>query len=152
MAMNVMVTPHQPVCLYSVVGEEGERPYRLHWLSGGPPEARNILIVSRQRAQGRCFSDLQHSEAFVFFADRARYEKRSSTVKGLLLGVFFSVEGPQGKNTFDKMIQKLVEVIFSLGSTPRDEAQGLWQQCKMPKVNSFGPDQEKKEKGLDRPY
>jgi hypothetical protein len=40
----------------------------------------------------------------------------------LLLGVFFSAEGPQGKNTFDKMIQKLAEVTFSLGSTLRDEA------------------------------
>jgi hypothetical protein len=119
MAMNDVVTPHQPVCLYSVVGEEGEPPYRLHWLSGGPPEAQNILIVSWQRAQGRCFSDLRHTEAFVFFVDQARYEKQSSTVKGLLLGVFFSAEGPQGKNTFDKMIH-------SLGSTPRDEAQGLW--------------------------
>jgi hypothetical protein len=65
---------------------------------------------------------------------------------------YFSVEGPQGKKIFDKMIQKLAEVIFSLGSTPRDEAQRLWRQCKKPKVNRFGPDQEKKEKGLDRPY
>jgi hypothetical protein len=48
MAMNVVVTPHQPVCLYSVAGEEGESPYHLHWLSGGAPEAHNILIVSRQ--------------------------------------------------------------------------------------------------------
>jgi hypothetical protein len=87
MAMNVVVTPHQPVCLYSAAGEEGELPYRLHSLSGGPPKARNILIISRQRAQGRCFSDLRHSDAFVFFVDRARYEKRSSTAKGLLLGV-----------------------------------------------------------------
>jgi hypothetical protein len=69
-----------------------------------------------------------------------------------VLGIFFSAKGPQGKNTFDKMIQKLAKVIFSLGSTPRDEAQGLWRQCKMPKVNSFGLDQAKKEKGLDRPY
>jgi hypothetical protein len=105
MIMNVVVTLHQPGCLYSAVGEEGEPPNRLHWLSGGPPEAQNILIISRQRAKARCFSDLQHSEAFVFFADRARYEKRSSTAKGLLLGVFFSAEGPQGKNTFGKMIQ-----------------------------------------------
>jgi hypothetical protein len=59
---------------------------------------------------------------------------------------FFSAEGLQGKNTFDKMIQNLTEVIFSLGSTPRDKAQGLWRQCKKPKVNSFGPDQAKKEK------
>jgi hypothetical protein len=64
----------------------------------------------------------------------------------VVLGVSFSVEGPQGENTFDKMIQKLAEVIFSLGSTPQDEAQGLWRQCKMPKVNSFAPNQAKKEK------
>jgi hypothetical protein len=68
------------------------------------------------------------------------------------LGVFFSAEGPQGKNTFDKMIQKLAKVIFNLGSTPRDKGQGLWRQCKVSNVNSFGPDQAKKEKGLDRPY
>jgi hypothetical protein len=29
--------------------------------------------------------------------DRARYEKRSSTAKGLLLGAFFSAEGPLSK-------------------------------------------------------
>jgi hypothetical protein len=75
MAMNVVVTPHQPVCLYSVAGGEGELPYLLHWLSDGPSNAQNILIVSRQQAQGRCFSDLRHSEAFMFFADRARYGK-----------------------------------------------------------------------------
>jgi hypothetical protein len=69
-----------------------------------------------------------------------------------VLGFFFSAEGPQGKNTFDEMIQKLAEVVFSLGSTSRDEAQGLWRQCKKRKVNSFGPDQAKKEKGLDRSY
>jgi hypothetical protein len=31
-------------------------------------------------------------------------KKRSSTVKGLLLGVFFSAEGRQGRNTFGKII------------------------------------------------
>jgi hypothetical protein len=41
-----------------------------------------------------------------FFVDRARYEKRSSTAKGLLLGAFFSVEGPLSKNTFGKMTCK----------------------------------------------
>jgi hypothetical protein len=108
MTMNAVVTPHQPVCLYSATGGEGEPPDRLHSLNGGPSGAWNIIIVSRQRAQGRCFSDLRHSEAFVFFTDRARYEKRSSTAKGLLLGAFFSAEGPQGKNTFDKTIQRQV--------------------------------------------
>jgi hypothetical protein len=60
-------------------------------------------------------SDLWQSEAFVFFVDRARYKKRSSTAKGLLFWVFFSAEGPQGKNTFGKMIQKLAKATFSLG-------------------------------------
>jgi hypothetical protein len=108
MAMNAVVTPHQHVCLYSAVGGEGEPPYCSHLLSGGPPGVQNIIIVSHQRAQGRCFLDLRRSEAFVFFADRARYEKQSSTTNGLLLGVFFSVEGPQGKNTFDKTVQRQV--------------------------------------------
>jgi hypothetical protein len=47
MTMNVVVTPHQPICLYSATGEEGEPPNHLHWLSGGPFDARNILIVFR---------------------------------------------------------------------------------------------------------
>jgi hypothetical protein len=47
MAMNIVVTPHQPVCLYSAAGEEGELADCLHWLSGGPFDARNILIVFR---------------------------------------------------------------------------------------------------------
>jgi hypothetical protein len=46
--MNVVVTSHQPVCLYSAAGGEGELPYRLHWLSGGQTDDRNTLIVSRQ--------------------------------------------------------------------------------------------------------
>jgi hypothetical protein len=121
MAMNDVVTPHQPVCLYSVAGEEVEPPHRLHWLSGGLFDVWNILIVVRQQAQGRCFLDLWHSKAFVFFTDRARYKKRSSTAKGLLLGVFFSAEGLQGKNTFGKMIQRIAEATFSLDLSPQDE-------------------------------
>ena len=32
------------------------------------------------------FSDLQYSEVFVFFVDRACYEERSSTAKGATVG------------------------------------------------------------------
>jgi hypothetical protein len=42
-------------------------------------------------------------------------------VKGLLLGVFFSIEGPQGKNTSGKMIQRITEATFSLDLAPQDE-------------------------------
>jgi hypothetical protein len=37
-----------------------------------------------------------------FFTDQARYEKRSSTAKGLLLEVCFVVEGPLRRNTFGR--------------------------------------------------
>jgi hypothetical protein len=47
MTMNAVVTSHQHVCLYSVAGEEGELPDRLHRLNGGPPSAWNFLIVFR---------------------------------------------------------------------------------------------------------
>jgi hypothetical protein len=48
-------------------------------------------------------------------------KKRFSTAKRLLLGVFFSAEGHQGKNTFSKVIQRLAEAIFNLGLAPQDE-------------------------------
>jgi hypothetical protein len=86
MAMNDVVTLHQPVCLYSAAGEEGEPPKPLtlaKWWTARGTEYFNRLSAT---SSGKVFSDLQHSEAFVFFADRARYEKRSSTAKGLLLG------------------------------------------------------------------
>jgi hypothetical protein len=67
----------------------------------GPPRARIILIISRQRAQGRYFSNLRHPEAKeTFFMDQARYEKQSSTAKGLLFGVCFIAEDPEERNTF----------------------------------------------------
>jgi hypothetical protein len=93
MAMNAVVTSHLPVCLYSAAGVKvnhqlptpakllpapterwttrrvgGESPDRAYPPHGGPPRTRNILIVSRQRAQGRCFSDLRHSEALEIFS------------------------------------------------------------------------------------
>jgi hypothetical protein len=45
MAINVVVTSHQSVYLYSSAGEEGEPPQRAHWLNGGSASARNILII-----------------------------------------------------------------------------------------------------------
>jgi hypothetical protein len=37
------------------------------------------------------------------------------------LGVFFSAEGPQGKNSFSKMMQRIAEATFSLDLAPQDE-------------------------------
>jgi hypothetical protein len=81
MAMTDVVTSHLPICLYSATGGKVNRQVARtrqtvartrctvdHYpLRGGPPRAWNTLIVSRQRAQGRCFSDLQHSEALKIF-------------------------------------------------------------------------------------
>jgi hypothetical protein len=41
-----------------------------------------------------------------FFTDQAHYEKRSSTTKGLLLGVCFIAEGPVRRNTFGRSTRK----------------------------------------------
>jgi hypothetical protein len=88
MAMNDVVTSHLPVCLYSAAGVkvnlqvartrsivtrthnvwEMNRQIACTRRMVGPPRARNILIISRQQAQGRCFSDLRHSEAFNNFS------------------------------------------------------------------------------------
>jgi hypothetical protein len=70
--------------------------------------------------------------------------KQSSTMKGLLLGVFFSTEGPQDKNTFDKIIQRLAEAIINLGFASQDEDFLYKQRCRMSKLNSFSSDQAKK--------
>jgi hypothetical protein len=93
MTMNVVVTLHQPVYLYSAAGRKvnaklpapterwttrrlgGEPPDRLYSLNGGPPDAWSILIVSRQRAQGRCFSDRRHSKAFEIFRGSSSLRK-----------------------------------------------------------------------------
>jgi hypothetical protein len=67
--MNVVVTFHQPVCLYSLAGEEGEPPRRANWLTGGPVTVVSFIFVFNNKLMEGVFSDLQHPEAFVFFAD-----------------------------------------------------------------------------------
>jgi hypothetical protein len=60
------------------------------------------------------------------------------------LGVFFFTKGPQDKNTFSKIKQRLAEAIINLGSTSQDEDLVYKQRCRMPKLNMFGSDQAKK--------
>jgi hypothetical protein len=49
-----------------------------------------------------------------FFTDQARYEKRSSTTKGLLLGACFVAEDPVRRNTFGSSSQKAVPKLSSI--------------------------------------
>jgi hypothetical protein len=44
-------------------------------------------------------------------------KKLSSTAKGLLLGVFFSTEGPQNKDTTDKVILKISFILLKVVRT-----------------------------------
>jgi hypothetical protein len=39
-----------------------------------------------------------------FFTDQARYEKRSSTAKGILLGVCFVAEDPKGRKHLQQIL------------------------------------------------
>jgi hypothetical protein len=57
-----------------------------------------------------------------FFTDQARYEKRSSTAKGLLLGVCFVAEDPK-KNTFERSSQKQALKLLSIKLWQEDRSQ-----------------------------
>jgi hypothetical protein len=65
---------------------------------------------------------------YIFHGSSSLQKERSSTANGLLLGVFYFVEGPQDKDPAKK------------------------RHCGMSKLGSFGSDQAKKEKGLVRPF
>ena len=60
-----------------------------------------------------------------FFTDQARYEKRSSTAKGLLLGVCFVAEDPK-KNTFERSSQKQASKLLSIKLRHKDRSQDEW--------------------------
>ena len=51
------------------------------------------------------FGPLAFRSLREFFTGRARYEKRSGAMKGLLLGVCFVAEGPIRRNTFGRLTQ-----------------------------------------------
>jgi hypothetical protein len=129
--MNVVITLHQPVCLYSVVllysvagGKVNRQIARTRWTVDHSAPGRWIAraLVSAERWTARRleyfnrFSATSSGKVFFgpsafrslwdFFADRARYEKRSSTAKGLPLGACFVAEGPLSKNTFGRTSRK----------------------------------------------
>jgi hypothetical protein len=128
MAMNAVVTPHLPVCLYSAAGGKVNRQIsRTHWMVDHSASGRWIdrSLVPAERWATWCleyfnrFSATSSGKVFFgpsafrslrdFFTDQARYEKWSSTVKGLLLGACFFTEGPPSKNTFGSMIRELTQ-------------------------------------------
>jgi hypothetical protein len=125
-------TLHLLVCLYSAAGEKvnrqvfrtGRTVARTHWMVGhrtreGESSGRAYLLhggtISRSEYCDR-FSATSSGKVFFgpsalrslgdFFTDQARYEKRSSTAKGILLGLCFITEDPVRRNTFGRSSQK----------------------------------------------
>jgi hypothetical protein len=125
-AMNVVVTSHLPVCLYSAVGGKVNRQGLPHSLNGGPQGPRRwiagaCVIAARwgHRARdnyfnrfsptssGKVFSESSASRSLEdFFTDQTRYEKRSSTAKVLLLGVCFVAEDPKEREHLRKIFSR----------------------------------------------
>jgi hypothetical protein len=122
-----------PTCLFiqccRCEGESSSRPYPLnshpHSLNGGPRCVRDESTDRAYPLHGGTtprsdyfnrFSATSSEKVFFgpsafrslgqFFTDQARYEKRSSTAKGLLLGVCFVAEGPVRRNTFGRSARK----------------------------------------------
>jgi hypothetical protein len=53
--MNVVVTSHQLVCLYSPTGEEDEPLKHTYWLIGGPASTMNILSIFNNKLREDVF-------------------------------------------------------------------------------------------------
>jgi dihydrofolate reductase len=87
--------------------QEGKSPDRAYPLYAGTILHSEYLNRFSTTSSGKVFFGPSTFRSLrEFFTGRARYEKRSSTVKGLLLGVYFVAEGPMGRNTFEKLKQK----------------------------------------------
>jgi hypothetical protein len=117
--MNAVVTSHLPVCLYSAAGKKVNRQdfytrqtvARTRCVVGHKNQIVNLHCGTALRSETVSFLDNELKEGVfrtfgflkpkrLFFTDQARYEKRSSTAKGLLLGPCFVAEGPAERNSF----------------------------------------------------
>jgi hypothetical protein len=97
--MNAVVTSHLPVCLYSVqVGRWIDKSSAPDEQSPAPTEWWTIELEKVIRQDARTCR--------IMGPFRARYEKRSRTAKGLLLGVCFVAKGILRRNTFKGSMQK----------------------------------------------
>jgi hypothetical protein len=87
--------------------QEGESPDRAYPSYGGTILHLEYLNRFSTMSSGKVFFGPSAFRSLrEFFTGRARYEKRSSTVKGLLLGVCFVAEGPIIINTFGRLEQE----------------------------------------------
>jgi hypothetical protein len=87
------------------VGDESpDRAYPLH---GGATSRSDYFNRFSATSSGKVFFGPSAFRSLgKIFTYQARYEKRSSTTKGILLGVCFVAEGPVRRNTFERSVQK----------------------------------------------
>jgi uncharacterized DUF497 family protein len=130
--VNAVVTSHLPIYLYSAAGgkvnrqaartrwtvarthwtvdhsaREGESPDHTYPSYGGTALHSEYLNRFSTTSSGKVFFGPSAFQSLrEFFTGRSRYEKRPGTVKGLLLGVCFIVEGSIRINTFRRSTQK----------------------------------------------
>jgi hypothetical protein len=123
-AINAVVTSHLPVCLYSAAGGKVNRQAartrwtvtRTRWIvdhSAQEAESHGGTILRSEyfnrfsaTSSGKVFfGPLAFRSLREFFTGRACHEKRSGTMKGLLLGVCFVAEGFIRRNTFGRLTQ-----------------------------------------------
>ena len=166
--MNVVVTSHLHVCLYSAAGGKVNRQglqhrtnIHPHSLNGGPHSSRRriggervigarwvmratiILIVSRQRAQGRCFSGSSASRSLEDFSRIKLVTKNDlAPRKGLLLGLCFVAEGLQGRSGFI-MCEQVSSDLYQKGRSSKDTKVDSAEAVKQESFGMFA------EKGTD---
>jgi hypothetical protein len=86
--------------------QEAESPDRAYPLHRGTILHSEYLNRFPAMSSGKVFFGPSAFRSLrEFFTGQARYEKRSGTVKGLLLGACFIAEGPIRRNTFGRLAQ-----------------------------------------------
>jgi hypothetical protein len=83
---------------------EGESPGRAKLLQDGATSRTDYFNRFSPTSSGKVFFGSSASRSLEdFFTDQARYDKRSSTAKGLLLGVCFVAEDPKERKHLRKI-------------------------------------------------
>jgi hypothetical protein len=75
-------------------------------------------------SSGKVFFGSSASQSLEdFFTDQARYEKRSSTAKGLLLGACFVAEDPKGRKHLRQILSEATPKLSPIKLRRNDKSQ-----------------------------
>jgi hypothetical protein len=103
---------------------EGESPGGAQLLQDGATSCADYFNRFSSTSSWKVFFGSSASRSLEdFFTDQARYEKRSSTAKGLLLGVCFVAEDPKKENTFGKILSRTAPKLSLIELRHSDKSQ-----------------------------